>query len=167
LFCDFCMQNVILQPFLENVRSLRDLSRVPSILSSFRAKDSLFIRNLQLIVSNFCFVNRLIHSLVHVFFNPFSSWWLNCIQIGWMRARLSLTFKQITFRVIARFTFRAECLTHICVALIFLVDKVVGGGYLIVSVRFKTADRVFFIVLKVNYQSLKQIFSPGHLLGPR
>jgi hypothetical protein len=84
-----------------------------------------------------------------------------------MRARLSLTFKQITFRVIARFTFRAECFTHICVALIFLVDKVVGGGYLIVSIRFKTADRIFFLVLEVIYQSLKQLFSPGHLLDPR
>lgn len=166
MFCDFFMQSVIIQHFLGSVRSIRDLSRVPSILRSFRARDSLFVRKLKLIVSNFCFVNRLIHSLVHVFFNPFSSWWLDCIQIGRMRVRLSLTFQQITFRVITRFTLRAECLTHVCVTLIFLVDKVVGGGYLIVSVRFKTADCVFFIVLEVIYQSLKQLFSPGHLLDP-
>jgi len=57
-----------------------------------------------------------------------------------------------------------ERLTHVLVPLALLVDQMVSGSDVVVSVGFKASDRILFFELKVTDEPVEEVFREGHLL---
>ena len=59
---------------------------------------------------------------------------------------------------------RGERLPHVLIALIFLVNKMIGRSDVIVSVSFHTTDSILVFELVVIDQPVEKIRHPRHLL---
>jgi hypothetical protein len=60
-----------------------------------------------------------------------------------------------------------EGVSHVLVAMIFLVDEMVGGRDMVVTVGLHTTNCIFFLKLKIFDKLRQQSFLPRHLLKAR
>lgn len=96
-----------------------------------------------------------LHSLVKLVLDNFSRGRLDTIECdGWfLRSALRLKSRTLLCRRVLSAS--RECFSHVSVSLVFLVYQMVCGRYMVVTVRFETSDRIFFLELKVIYQPRK------------
>ena len=96
-----------------------------------------------------------LHRLVEFFLNNFSRWRFYIFECDWLGLlRGSLGVESFTFLIIITFMCW-ESLTHVSIPLILLIDEMIGSCDVIVSVSFKTSDRIIFFELKVANKAIE------------
>ena len=102
---------------------------------------------------------RHLHRLVELILDGFASLRFHVVESGLLGGPLRL--KSLSF-VLVRV--RGEGLPHVGRSLVFLVNQVICGCDVVVTVRLQTSNRVVLVKLEVINQSLKDLFLEGHLL---
>ena len=106
------------------------------------------------------------HRLVHFFFNYLAGRWLHRVQISLTSlVGRTLALQAVALRV-SRLVGGRESFSHVLVALVLLVDEVVGCGDVIVTVGLHASYRVLLLELEILDQSVEQVSAPRHLLHP-
>lgn len=91
-----------------------------------------------------------LHRLVEFILDDLTSGRLDILQCYSLFLRCALGLQPIAFGgyyVILNAS--REGLSHVLISQILLVDQVVRGRYMIVSIRFKASDRIVFLELEV------------------